>query len=461
MFMATLDNLVVTSALPVIHRDTGASVEDLQWITNAYTLTFAALILLAVGLGDRLGRRHLFVAGIAVFTIGSVLCALSSTPGPLIAARALQGAGAAAVTPLSLTLLVGSAGDRYRSLAIGIWGSVAGLGNALGPVIGGAVVEHWTWQAVFWINVPAGIVAVPLAVLALPNTLGARLRADVLGVLLAGLGILGIVFGVVRGNDLGWDDPQIIGSLALGAALIVAFVLREARTSSPLLPLRLFRDRGFALGNTVFLAFNFGMFGSVFILLQFLQVVQAETPLRAGVETLPWTLAPLVVAPLAGLIAPRVGTRALIVAGLVSLTAGLVELVLTMSRGVAYATLLPGFVLAGLGVGLIFAPISAAVLAAIRADDQAKASGANATVRQIGIALGVAVLTAVFTGDGGQLTPTGYVDAARTAVLVGAAVVLASAVVALFLPVGRTHRHESDEPEVAATTAETVAPAAA
>jgi MFS family permease len=171
MFMATLDNLVVTSALPVIHDDLGASVEGLQWITNAYTLAFAALMLLAVGLGDRFGRRRLFVGGIAVFTLASALCAVSTDPGALIAARALEGAGAAAVMPLSLTLLVGSVPARMRSLAIGIWGGVSGLGVALGPLIGGAVVEGWNWQAIFWLNVPVGVIAIPLALLALPSSI--------------------------------------------------------------------------------------------------------------------------------------------------------------------------------------------------------------------------------------------------------------------------------------------------
>ncbi|PZE74825.1 MFS transporter [Curtobacterium sp. MCBD17_019] len=440
MFMATLDNLVVTSALPVIHEDLGASVEDLQWITNAYTLAFAALMLLAVGIGDRFGRRHVFVVGIAIFTVASALCAVSGDPISLIAARALEGAGAAAIMPLSLTLLVGSVPDRARSVAIGVWGGVSGLGVALGPLIGGAVVEGWNWQAIFWLNVPIGVIAVPLALAALPNALGARLRADVIGVLLAGLGVLGIVFGVVRGNDAGWGSGQVVGALVAGAALLAAFIVREARTSAPLLPLRLFRDRGFTLANAVATAFSFGTFGAVFILIQFLQIVQGNTPLQAGVATMPWTLAPMVIAPLTGFTAPRVGTRALIVGGLVLLSAGLFEIALTMSADVGYGVLLPGFLLAGVGMGLVFAPLSTAVLASMPPEDHAKASGTNSTLREIGIALGIAVLTAVFTGAGGQLTPTGYVSAAQPAVVVGAGVVLLAAVLALFLPSGVLRR---------------------
>jgi EmrB/QacA subfamily drug resistance transporter len=437
MFMATLDNLVVTSALPAVHADLGASVEELQWITNAYTLAFAALMLLAVGLGDRFGRRHLFIAGIGVFTVSSAFAAMSTDPTALIVWRAVEGVGAAAIMPLSLTLLVGSVPDRARAMAIGIWSGVSGLGVALGPLIGGAVVEHWSWEAIFWLNVPVGVVAIPLALAALPNTLGARVRADLLGVVLAGLGVLGVVFGIVRGNDAGWTSGGVLAGLVGGGLLLAAFVVRQATAAAPLLPLRFFRDRSFTLANVVAMTFSFGAFGAVFILIQFLQVVQGRSPLEAGVWTMPWTLAPMVIAPLAGMLAPRVGTRALIVGGMVLLSAGLFWVAATMAADVTFARLLPGFVLAGVGMGAVFAPISTAVLARMPQEDHAKASGANSTLREIGVALGIAVLTAVFTGTGGQLTPTGYVDAAQPAVLVGAAVVAVSAVAALFLPAGR------------------------
>lgn len=438
MFMATLDNLVVTSALPVIHEDLGAGVEELQWITNAYTLSFAALMLLAVGLGDRFGRRTVFVAGIAVFTAASALCAVAVDSSFLVAARALQGAGAAALMPLSLTLLVGSVPVARRALAIGIWGGVSGLGVAVGPLIGGAVVEGWSWQAIFWLNVPLGLLAVPLAFLALPNSFGHRLPADLLGVLLAGLGVLGVVFSIVRLNEAGWDSAEVLGSLGGGAAFLTLFLWREARTAAPLLPLRLFRDRSFSAVNLVGVAFSFGAFGAVFILIQFLQIVQGKSPLEAGVATMPWTLAPMVVAPLAGAFAGRIGTRTLIIAGLVSLSAGIAWLGFTMSAEVEYLLLLPGFLLAGIGMGLVFAPSSTAVLANMAPADHAKASGTNSTLREIGVALGIAVLTAVFTGAGGELTPTGYVSAAQPAVLVGAGAVALAAVAALFLPAGRS-----------------------
>jgi EmrB/QacA subfamily drug resistance transporter len=450
MFMATLDNLVMTNALPTISADLGASVEELQWFVNAFTLTFASLILFAVALGDRIGRRTMFLAGIAIFTVASVLAALSTDPTQLILARALQGLGAAGIMPLSLSLLAGSVEKRLRPVAIGIWGGIAGLGVAAGPLIGGAVVEGWSWQAIFWINVPVGILVLPLVLWVLPNTRGDRVRLDVAGVLLAGFGVLGLVYGIVRGNDAGWDSFEVVGSLVAGAVLVAGFLVWETRTAAPLLPLRLFRDRSFSIANVVGFGFSFGMFGAVFILIQFLQVVQGASPLEAAIQTTPWTMAPMVVAPLAGIFSARIGTRALIIAGLLFQGAGLTWLALTMSADVAYLTLLPAFISAGIGMGLVFAPSSTAVLANMREADSAKASGTNSTLREIGIALGIAVLTAVFTGAGGELTPDAYVDAAVPAVAVGAAVILATAAVAFLLPAGRSSRRTEpvlDEPE--------------
>lgn len=445
MFMASLDNLVVTNALPALRDDLGAGVTELQWFVNAYTLVFAMLILPAVWLGDRFGRRRIFLAGIAVFTLASAAAGLASDPAGLIAARALQGIGGAALMPLSLALLSDAVDRSKRPLAIGIWGGISGLGVAAGPLIGGAVLEGWAWQAIFWINVPVGILAVPLVLRALPDHRGPRRAADAPGLLLAAFGVLGLVWAIAEGNELGWSHPGVLAGLIGGGLLLVGFLLRERRASAPLVPLRLFRDRSFSVANAVGFGMSFGMFGAVFLLIQYLQIVQGHGPLEAAVLTSPWTMAPLVVAPLAGMLSGRVGTRALIVLGLALQSIGLLWLALVMTPTTPYSEMVGAFIAAGVGMGLVFAPSSTAVLARMADADTATASGVNSTVREIGVALGIAVLTAVFTGAGGQLTPDGYVDAVIVAVGVGAAVVGATALLALLLPSGRT-------PAVAALT---------
>ena len=440
MFMATLDNLVMTNALPVLHAQMGASVEELQWFVNAYTLAFAGAILIASALGDRFGRRTVFAIGIAVFGIGSVLAALSTDPGQLIGARALQGLGAAGVMPLSLALLSGAVAPARRPLAIGIWGGVSGLGVAVGPLVGGAIMEGWDWQAIFWINVPVAIIAIPLALVVLRNDFGARARIDVPGAILAAAGVLALVHAIVRGNDDGWDSVGVIAELILGSLLVVAFVLWQARTASPLVPLRLFRDRSFSVTNVIGFAFSFGTFGSVFLLIQYLQVVQGSTPFEAALQTTPWTLAPMFVAPIAGLIAPRVGTRALMVVGLGLQAVALGWIAAIMAPDTPYPTLVVPFLMAGIGMALVFAPSATALLATLGLIDHAKASGVNSTVRELGVALGTAVMTAIFVGAGGALTPDLYVDAARPAVFTGAAVLFVATLVALLLPAGRSER---------------------
>ena len=434
MFMATLDNLVITSALPVIRTDLGASVQQLQWFVNAYTLTFATLMLGAATLGDRFGRRRLFVGGISVFTLASVGSALSTTPLALEVTRALQGVGGAAIMPLSLTLLAGAVPRAQRAMAIGVWGGVAGLGVAVGPLVGGAVVEGVSWQAIFWINVPIALVAVPFVLRALPESYGRREPLDVAGLALAGAGVLSGVWAIVNGNDHGWSSGRVLGALVASVALLVGFVVREARASHPLVPLRLFRSRSFTIANVAGFAFSLGMFGAVFLLSQYLQVVDGYSPLQAGVRTLPWTAAPMLVAPAAGLLAPRVGVRALLSAGLTLQAVALGWLALVTVPGSTYPQLVPAFALAGIGMGLTFAPSSTAVLADMAEDDHGTASSTNATLREVGVALGVAVLVAVFEGAGGTISPDGYGDALRPAILTGAAVVAVGAVAARFLP---------------------------
>lgn len=434
MFMATLDNLVITNALPVISADLTASVEELSWFVNAYTLAFATFMLPAATLGDRWGRRRTMLAGVALFTAASIASALSTMPEALIASRAVQGLGAAAVMPLSLALLAASVPARLRPLAIGIWGGVSGLGVALGPVIGGAVVEGISWQAIFWLNVPVAVVALPLLLAAVPESYGRRVPVDLRGTLLLGGAVFLGIWGIVHGTDDGWTSFGVLVPLVLAAAMVPAYVAHARARDHAVLPLRLFAFRGFSVANVIGLSFTLGIFGSVFLLAQYLQIVMGYSPLEAGVRTLPWTAAPMVVAPLAGAVADRVGLRALLVSGLGLQAVALGWLALLTEDQAAYPALVPALAMAGIGMGLTFAPLSTAVLDRMPESDFGTASSANSTIREFGVAVGVALLTTVFLEYGGTLTPDGYDGAIGPAMLVGTAAVALAALAAVFAP---------------------------
>ncbi|MFL6145499.1 MAG: DHA2 family efflux MFS transporter permease subunit [Labedaea sp.] len=434
MFMVTLDNLVVTTALPVIKAEMGASLTDLQWFINAYTLSFAALLLTASALGDRIGRRRVFLAGISVFTLASAACAVATEPWMLTVGRAVQGAAGAAVMPLSLTLLAAAVPERLRNAAVGIWGGISGLGVAVGPVVGGAVADGLTWNWIFWLNVPVGLIAVPLAAMVLGESRGGAGKLDPLGLVLSSAGVLALVWGVVHGADDGWTSAKVLGALVGGGLLVVAFLAWERRAAAPMLPMRLFRSRGFSLVNAVTFTFSLGVFGAVFLLAQFFQVVQGLSPLDSGLRTMPWTLAPMVVAPVAGLLVGRIGARTLIVAGQALLAAGLLWIALTSKVDIEFSGLIAPFVLAGVGMGLTFAPITTMVLGSVRSSEHGVASGINNTIREVGVAMGVAVLASVFASFGDYGSRTSFVDGLTPAVVVGGLVVAAGAVLALWLP---------------------------
>ena len=452
LFMVTLDNLVVTNALVSIREDLGASLEQLEWTVNAYTLSFAVFLLTAAALGDRLGRRAVFASGVALFTVASVAAALAPTTETLIAARAVQGLGGAVITPLSLTLLSDAFAEERRGLALGIWSGVSGLGVALGPVVGGAVVDGFSWQWIFGLNVPVGIALVPVALARLTNSRGPNKRLDVPGVALASTGLLGLVFGIVRAQELGWTSTTVVGSIAGGVLLLAAFVAWELRSPAPMLPMRFFRNRAFAATNGVSLAMFFGAFGSIFLLAQFFQVAQGYSPLEAGIRTLPWTAMPIFVAPVAGILSDRIGSRPLMAAGLGLQALALAWLAVTSEPDVAYGLLLPGFVMAGTGMALVFAPAANAVLSSVRPSEAGQASGATNTIREIGGVLGVAVLATVFTDAGGYGSPQAYVDGLVPAVWVGSAVLAVGALVALLAPgrrapgVNALENHDRDLP---------------
>src|SRR5262245_32217014 len=358
LFMVSLDNLVVTTALPVIRTDLGASLEQLEWTVNAYTLTFAVLLLTGAALGDRFGRRRMFAVGLTIFTLGSVAAALAPSVEALNLARAAQGLGGAIVMPLTLTILSAAVPPERRGLALGAWGGIGGLAVAFGPVVGGAVVEGIAWQWIFWLNVPIGLVLVPLALTRLQETTGPGGRLDLPGVGLASAGLFGIVWGLVRGNAEGWTSPEIVAALGIGALLTIAFLVWEHRAPAPMLPLRFFRSRAFALGNVSSLFMFFRMFGSIFLLAQFFQSVQGYSPLESGLRILPWTLMPMFIAPIAGALSDRIPPKLILGTGL-SLQAIALAWIATVSTPTTpYADLVAPFVVAGVGMALFFAPMA-------------------------------------------------------------------------------------------------------
>jgi EmrB/QacA subfamily drug resistance transporter len=446
LFMGSLDNLVVTTALPVIRVHLHASLGALEWTVNAYTLTFAVLLLSAAALGERFGRKRLFITGLAIFTLSSAAAAMAPSIDWLVAARALQGVGAAILIPLTLTLLSAAVAPERRGMALGIWGAVGGLAVAIGPLVGGAVVESASWQWIFWLNVPVGLALLPVAAAKLRESRGSASRLDLVGLGLASAGLFGVVLGLVRGDQHGWTSISVLPALLLGTALVVAFVIWEMKAPEPMLPLRLFRSRTFTMTNVASLLMFFGMFGSIFLLAQFLQTVQHYSPLSAGIRTLPWTAMPLLIAPIAGSLSDRIGGRPLLAAGLTLQAVGLGWLATVVNPTVPYLTLVPAFVVSGIGMSLFFAPVANVVLGSVRREEEGIASGANNAIRELGGVFGIAVLGAVFSSSGGYSTGSSFVSGLAPAVWVGAAAVAAAGVAALFIPRLRRTLPVTDSP---------------
>jgi len=457
VFMVSMDNLVVTNALPVIRVSLGTGLEGLEWTVNAYTLMFAVFLLPGAALGDRFGRRRVFAVGMTIFTAASAAAALAPNVSALIAARAVQGLGGAIVMPLTLTLLASVVPPRRRGLAFGLWGGMSGLGVALGPVIGGGITEYATWEWIFWVNVPIGILVLPLVALVRESRGGAG-RLDPLGVLLVTAGLFGVVFGLVRGDSHGWTSGSVLAGLIGGGALLLAFVAWQARlgaqlvgaanskrsTASPMVPLSLFANRGFSLINAVSLVMAFGMFGTVFLSAQFLQTVQGYGPFAAGLRTLPWTAMPVIAAPLSGLLSDRIGGRFVVAISLALQAAGIAWLSLVTDPSVGYGRLVPPFVLAGLGMGLFFAPAARMTLGFAPRALEGVASGTSNALRQLGTVLGVAVLSSVFASYGGYANGQRFVHGMVAAQHVGAVVLAVAALLALAIPT--MHAESTGEP---------------
>jgi len=451
LFMVVLDNLVVTTALPTIQRSLGATIQELEWTVNAYTLTFAVLLLTGAALGDRFGRRRMFVVGLAVFTASSAAAALAPDVNWLIAARAAQGFGGAMVLPLTLTLLSDAVPVERRGLALGFRSAISGLGVAIGPLVGGAVVEGISWQWIFWLNVPIGLAVLPLAATRLRESHGPDRSLDIPGLALVSSGLFGIVWGLVRGNTLGWTDPQILVAVGAGAVLVASFVAWELRASAPMLPMRFFRSRAFAASNAASLLMYFGMFGSIFLLTQYLQLVHGYSPLRAGVATLPWTAMPMLIAPIAGAYVDRIGGRPLMATGMALQAGALAWMAAISSTSTPYIQMVIPFMMAGVGMALYFAPSAHVVLGSVARRDEGKASGAANAIRELGGVFGVAVLGTIFSDRGGYGAPQHFVDGLVPAVAVGAVVVAIGAGIALAIPRRRRAAEQAvEQPELRA-----------
>jgi EmrB/QacA subfamily drug resistance transporter len=435
LFMVTLDNLVVGVALPSIREDLGGGLESLEWTVNAYTLAYAVLLMPAAALGDRFGRKRMFIVGLSLFTLSSLAAALAPDINFLVFARAMQGFGAAIVTPLTLTLLAEAFPGDKRGLALGIWSGVSGLGVASGPVVGGAVIDGaGSWQWIFGINIPIGIIVIGLAALKLRESRGEERSLDIPGIVLAGLGLLGTTYAIVLGEADGWGTVGILVPLIGGILLLIGFVLWELRAPEPMLPMRFFKSRGFTSTNIVSFAMFFGVFGSIFYLSQFFQTGQGYSPLESGIRTLPWTAMPIVVAPIAGILSDRIGARPLLSLGLALQAVAIYWLAQISTPTVPYVDLLPAFIICGIGMSLVFAPAANAVLASVRQSESGQASGATNAIREVGGVMGVSLLGVLFASHGSYDSPQAYTDGVVAALPLGAAVLAIGAIAGLFVP---------------------------
>jgi EmrB/QacA subfamily drug resistance transporter len=437
-FMVVLDSVVVITALPRIQRDLHVGLASLQWTLTAYNIAFAAGIITAAAAGDRFGRRRVFNTGLALFTVASAVCALAPNAPALIAARTVQGLAGAIVLPLSLTILTTAFPAQRRGMIVGIYGGLAGLAVAMGPIIGGAVTQGLDWHWIFWINVPIGVVALPLAMRLLPDSYGARERFDLLGVTLVTGGVVAIVWALVRANQAGWASAEIIGCLVGAAAALLAFAAWEQRVSQPMVPLRLFRSRPFAVGNATTFFMTGAIFAAGFLVTQEFQLGRGYSPVSAGVRLLPFFGTPMLISPIAGAISDRIGRRPVMATGLFLQTAGFVWVAVRGSLSTSWVELDIALLIAGVGVSMALPTVPTAVLNAVNPSELGKASGINYMMQRFGAVFAIAVASAVFAAYGHLGTPASVTDGFRPALAACAAFALLAAISALAISPPKT-----------------------
>ncbi len=450
-FMTALDMLVVATALPAVARQLHAGAAGLGWTVNAYQIALGAGIVTAAALGDRLGRRRTFAFGVALFTAASAACALAPSVGFLVGARAVQGMAAAIVSPLSLTLLASAFPARRRGAVVGVWGGVAGLAIAAGPLVGGMLTQALGWQLIFWVNVPIGAAVGLLALARLSESRGPDVRLDLPGLALITAGATALIWALVRAGQVGWASPLVLGVLVGGSLLLAAFLGWEARSPQPMLPLHLFRSRTFAAANAAAFLMAAALIPAGLLVSQYLQFVLGSTPLQAGLRFLPMTAAPLLVAPVAGSLSDRLGQRPVMLAGLAMMGLGLAWLTWVATAGAGYEQLVAPLALAGVGVSMPFATTATAALSSVKSADMGRASGAVNTLRTFGGAFGVAVATAVFAAHGHLGAVASFDAGFRPAMAVTAGTALLGAVAALGV---RRQRPVSVRSSAVAVTAE-------
>jgi EmrB/QacA subfamily drug resistance transporter len=432
-FMVALDTLVVVTALPSIHRDLGGNVGTLQWTVNAYVLAFGAGIITAAALGDRVGRRRMYLIGLTVFTAASAACALAPNIEVLIACRAVEGLGAAIIMPLGLTLLTSAFPVERRGAVIGIWGGVAGLAVASGPLIGGAVTQDLNWHWIFWVNVPIGILAIVGSRLRLADSRGPASRLDLPALVLIAAGAGALTWGLVEAGQSGWGSTQALAGLSVGAAAIAAFVAWERRAAEPMIPLALFRSGRFSSAVATQFLMSAAIYSAAFLTSQFFQFAQGDSPLGTGLRFLPWTATPMIVAPIAGAMFDKIGARPLIVPGLLMQAAGFGWIVYLAARSAGYAAYIAPFIIAGVGISMALPSVSAAGLNAVSPRSLGKAAGVLNTMQQFGAVFGIAIATTVFNAHGSLASPAAVTSGYRPALGVAAGLSVLGAAVALGL----------------------------
>jgi len=433
-FMVALDLLVITTALDTIRRELDTSATALQWTLTAYSVSFASLLMTGAALGDRFGRRRMLATGLGVFVLGSAAAALSSSVTMLVAARVVQGVGAALILPLGLTIVAASFPAERRGAAIGVLEGVSGLAVIAGPLIGGLIVGNLAWEWVFWVNVPIGLLAIPLVLVVVDESYGPDEALDLRGLALLTLAASAVVWGLVRGNEVGWTHPETLATLTGGGVAAAAFVGWERRAPHPLLPIRLFASPAFSAGITAAFLLSAALYGAVFLMAQFLQAGLSHDSLGAGVRLLPWTATLLVIAPLAGLLADRHGPRPVLIVGLGAQAAGLAWLALVAAPDLAYALMVLPLVVAGAGCSAALPVSQAAVVGAVPHAEVGKAAGTNNMLQELGGAFGVALAVALFAGTGSYASAQAFTDGFRPAIGACAALSLLGLVAALALP---------------------------